>query len=113
MRQDTGQVEGEVQGDRLDDCEGAALVGVGGDEAEDGDEEWVEVEEEHSGPPGALLGEGGVVDEAPGNSCDSHQSSRVLSVDNQGLALPRTSKKGQGGGQGIDCGAREVQEGKM
>ena len=110
MRQGTGQVEGEVQGDRLENY--GAHVGVGGDEAEDGDEEWVEEEEEHSGPPGALLGEGGVVDEAPGNSCDSHQSSRVLSVGNQGLALPRTSKSGQGGGQGIDSWEGVVQEGK-
>ena len=42
MRQGTGQVVGEVQGDRLEDY--GALVGVGGDEAEDGDEEWVEEE---------------------------------------------------------------------
>ena len=113
MRQGTGQVEEEVQGGRLlENCEGGALVGVGGDEAGDNEEEGEEEEEEHSGPPEELLGE--ELDDGgdPGNSCDTHQSNRGQSVGNQGLALPRTNKRGQWGGQGIDVWAGWVQEDK-
>ena len=84
-------------------------MGVDGDEAGDDEEEG---EEEHSGPPEALLGE--ELDDGgdPGNSCDTHQSNRGQSVGNRGLALPRTNKRGQGGGQGIDVWAGWVQEDK-
>ena len=113
MRQDTGQVVEEVQGDRLlESCEGGALVGVGGDAAEDDEEERVEEEEEHSGPQEVLLGEELGDGAAQGNSCDTHRSNRGQNVGNRGLALPRTNKRGQGGGQGIGFWAGWVQEDK-
>ena len=112
MKPGTGQVVEEVQGGRLllENCEEGAQVGVGGDEAEDGEEERVEGEEEHSVPPEVLLGEELGDGAAPSNNCDTHQSNRGLSLGNQGLALPGTNKRGKWGGQGIDFCAGWVQE---
>ena len=110
VRQGTGQVVEGVQEGRLEDCEGGALVGVGGDVVEDDDGEWVEEEEGHSGPPEALQDEEDGV--APGNSCGTHRNSRAQNAGNRDLELQQTSKRLQEGGWGSDYWAGGVQEDK-